>query len=74
MHFKQKVKCTTPIPKLKLKSINKNFGIPKSKSSFGKILKPKLKLKFDTKTTLLLTNQYNVGSFMYTSNQLYSGL
>ena len=43
--------------KIKLKSKNKAFGmrtknIPKSKSSFGKILKPKPNLNFDIKTTL----------------------
>ena len=42
--FKLIVNCTILIPKLNLKSKNKTFGIPKSKSNFGKILK--LKLKF----------------------------
>ena len=53
MHFKLKVNCTAPIPKLKLKSKNKTFGksIPKSKSDFGKILKLKLKLNFYTNYT-----------------------
>ena len=51
MLFKLKVKCTTPVPKLRLKFKNKIFGsyaksILKSKSKFGKIQKLKLKLNF----------------------------
>ena len=57
MHFKLKVNCKISIPKLKLKSKNKTFGIPKVYQNLKVILvkiKLKLKLNFDTKTALPL--------------------